>query len=41
MEEERDKKKDIVVLDEGIHPGGPEGPGPEWACCWFMFSPIR
>jgi hypothetical protein len=41
MEEEREKKKDIVVLDEGINVDGPGGPGPEYVCCWFVFSPFR
>ena len=41
MEEEKEKKKEIVVLDEGVNPGGAGGPGPESVCCWFIFSPIR
>jgi hypothetical protein len=41
MEEEKEKKKDIVVLDEGIHSDGPEAPGPRGLCCWFILSPFR
>jgi hypothetical protein len=39
--EKREERKDIIVLDEGIASGIIDGPGPESACCWFCFSPLR